>query len=183
MKVLTYYGADADVTVGLDLNEKIESKIMRQDNGCWIYDGYYTQVRERIAQGEDYLQLVSLPYKGFWVNVRRYLIESINKMPLDREVRIKMTCGEPKCINPEHAGYLVADDQMLVHFEFQRKTHCDKGHDLAIHGKRRTDGVGSMRCDTCRKEYSRAKYLNNRDHYIAYAQAKREAKRAAKANA
>jgi hypothetical protein len=169
-----YFGDNPhfDGNTTAELKERIENHLVKHENDCWTYAGAYSY--HRPVKGRDEIRQKYIMLKGEGINVRRFLIESFLEGALDDTLRLKMVCGNPKCINPEHAGYYEMEDHTAIFHPQDIQEVCGKGHAIAgDNAQRRTDGNG-YKCKTCRQEYNRAEYLKNRESRIAYARAKRE---------
>jgi hypothetical protein len=75
-------------------DERIRKRISRQDNGCWIWTG-------RMEHGSPVYNMSDNGKTGR-VQIRRYLGGDLFK----NAYRTTTSCGNPKCVSPEHAVFV-----------------------------------------------------------------------------
>ena len=81
------------------INEEIKDKVLILENGCWIWNG------SQHAQGYPMSRHPTI--KNKMVLVSRLLMQNKLGYTLTKDQRVKNTCGNKLCVNPEH--YIVAE--------------------------------------------------------------------------
>lgn len=106
----------------------IESRITKTDN-CWEWQGTMSFKEPRYCTTR----------KGVKVNiqVRRYIYQNFIGQ-LQKELVVKTSCGNPKCVNPKHLELnTISKKQIDGQAPRKRKeqcaaiTHCPQGHEYA----------------------------------------------------
>ena len=82
------------------INKEIEHKIVKTDSGCWIWTG--ATHRQGYPMSRD-----PRNNKQGMVLVSRLLMQNKLGYTLTKDQRVKNTCGNKLCVNPEH--YIVAE--------------------------------------------------------------------------
>jgi hypothetical protein len=135
------------------LVERITEKIAVTTDGCWLWQGY----RDRSGYGRVY----GGPDIGKVMLVHR-AVYMLAVGDLDPNLTIDHLCRVRSCCNPLHLEQVTQRENSLrgesPNIVLYRSGRCRHGHDLAVHGARRTPKRQSVYCRLCRNEQRRAQW-------------------------
>lgn len=130
---------------------KILSKIVKDDNGCWNWPGFFHPLRGALDRSTGY---GVLSYEGKPWRIHR-LSYTLFKKPIPEGMIVLHKCDNPRCANPMHLELGTHQQNMDDMNDkgrngYAKKTHCPRGHDFSIHGRviktPRRSGVGRQCC-------------------------------------
>lgn len=137
--------------IGDKLPERLSSRLVLTDDGCWQWTGYTKQ--------DGYAQVW---YQGGKVYLHRITYELyVGQVPAGRIVC--HSCDNPRCVNPEHLWVGTykqnsTDAKLKGRFYKQKQTECWRGHPLSGDNLY-VDKKGLRKCRECsrirQREYAK----------------------------
>jgi hypothetical protein len=138
---------------GLPIKERIQSSIVIDDNGCWIWKRF----RDKKGYG-----LVSVSHKTF--RAHRVSFEA-HVRPIPEGFHIDHLCRVTSCVNPEHL-------EPVTQAENNRRqgmavTHCPQGHEYTEQNiywekPKKTGFNSAKRCKVCKLARGRRHYYSSK---------------------
>lgn len=141
--------------------EKIRTKAIVADNGCWNWPGFLHPLRGAKDQSTGY---GAINYHSESWRAHR-LSYALFKGPIPEGQIVRHKCDNPRCVNPDHLEIGTHQQNMddmnsKGRNGYSRKTHCPAGHDYETHGylwkTGRGTGIGRA-CRTCNRIRQRIK--------------------------
>lgn len=135
------------------LVEGIRSRVIVDDNGCWLYQGCrndhgYARVRGPQFRREDGSP-VQKNYRG-----HRVMYEALVG-PVPEGLVIDHLCRVRHCVNPEHLEPVTRKENLRRGRNHNRdKTHCLKGHPFDEENTYQRSS-GRRGCRACQRSWSR----------------------------
>jgi hypothetical protein len=105
---------------GLPIKERIQSSIVIDDNGCWIWQ---LSSRGPLRSTGRYGRIV---VNGKNVAAHRCSYE-VFVGPIPKGLHIDHLCGNPPCVNPEHLEPVTQAENSRR--RAMANTHCPQGHE------------------------------------------------------
>lgn len=131
------------------------------ENGCWRWDG-------PIDNG----YALAHPARGMRVKAHRWVYDM--KWGLVEGLVVHHTCGNRRCINPDHLTQITSSEHGVLHGTLVDR--CHRGHDLTVENAWRTDEKsGKRRCRLCDNICCQEKYERSRDQILARRRARKVA--------
>ena len=151
-KIKTYMGDNPNVDINktATAKQRLETKIQKEEDGCWTWTG-----------GIDRGMPTYTYARGKKINIRRYMIESSRQGDLPKSIILSTSCGNSRCVNPDHIGYYNLRDSANINmadkhpFTF-KDGKCSRGHDVTLPGAIKIrKGTGQQRCVECTRIHTR----------------------------
>jgi hypothetical protein len=133
------------------LLERFEKKVLRTDDGHWLWTGALTK--------NGYGKIGVGGHRGGWALAHRVAWE-LYREPIPAGLHIDHLCRNRACVNPEHlepvthAENLRRGDGPPSSRPWSLKTHCKHGHEFTPENTS-LDSRGHKRCRTCTRERDR----------------------------
>lgn len=129
--------------------ERFESKVLRSDDGCWLWNGY--------CNPHGYGTFSVRRPEGSWTKVyahRRAYELSVGPIPAG--LQIDHLCRNPSCVRPDHLDAVTGAENGRRGREVNLpRQFCRRGHDTFISGRYKRG-----KCIACVREKDRARYGN-----------------------
>lgn len=130
----------------------IESKITRDDNGCWLWQGRKTRSGHVVVN-----------YRGSRVGLHRQMFMISRGVTLSKSELVCHDCPNgdvPNCCNPAHMfigshSDNIRDASKKGRLYGQDKTHCPHGHEYTPENTYLRPGVWHRVCRTCNRDRCR----------------------------
>lgn len=146
-----------------ELIERLKSRIVINDRGCWEYQGN--------TNGLGYCQ-VSL--NGERRMAHRAMYELTYSMQIHPKLVVCHTCDNPRCCNPEHL-WVGTEKQNMRDAAAKKRwarqgSTCKHGHEYTPENTRMNRQSGNRRdqfrriCKTCEREYQRQRAAERSAH-------------------
>lgn len=124
-------------------------RYVKKTKKCWLWIG----TRQKPGYGR-----LGLP-GGKRVEYAHRLSWIIHKGPIPVGLKVLHTCDNPPCVRPSHLFLGTHEDNVADMWakgrqrgQFQRKTHCKRGHELTPENRYRTPAMSTDACLLCTRD-------------------------------
>lgn len=123
----------------------IAERVVEDSNGCWIW---------QLSTNKGYGRA---KFEGRHQYAHRIAWELTNG-PIPDGLVVDHMCFVRACLNPAHLRLLTVSENAAGKppgfAERKRRTHCKRGHDLAVEARHKPDG--RRECGVCHRERNRS---------------------------